>query len=126
MLRERDSAALDCENLTEEIEDLGRSLQRELQSRLTVLIAYLLKRQFQPGLREASTWRAAIRKQRRELSYLLDQSPSLKPKIATLWDKVYRTAVEDAADEMRTDKESFPVACPFTRDQVLDLGFLPE
>jgi hypothetical protein len=34
---------LDWENLAEEIDDLGRSLRRELRSRLTVIVEHLMK-----------------------------------------------------------------------------------
>ena len=39
---------LDLENIAEEIEDVGKSEQRELESRMAVLIAHLLKWQYQP------------------------------------------------------------------------------
>lgn len=125
-LRNRDASALDWENLTEEIEDLGRSASRELRNRLRVLMMHLLKWQFQPELRDGSTWRATIREHRRQIASLFEQSPSLKPQLARVWSKVYRDAAEDAADEMGTDKNALPVSCPFTREQVLDLEFLPQ
>ncbi len=43
-LRERDTERLDWEGLIEEIEDLGKSSKRELESRLSVLLVHLLKR----------------------------------------------------------------------------------
>jgi len=39
---------LDLEHIAEEIEDVGKSEQRELASRMTILLAHLLKWQFQP------------------------------------------------------------------------------
>ena len=43
-LRIGDFANLDMDNLIEEIEDLGRSQKRELNSRLKMLLEHLLKR----------------------------------------------------------------------------------
>lgn len=45
---------LDLEHIAEEIEDVGKSEQRELASRMTLLIAHLLKWQFQPERRGRS------------------------------------------------------------------------
>lgn len=125
-LRGHDQGEIDRENVAEEIADLGLSVRREVRSRLIVLIAHLLKWQHQPALRTGSSWRATIRVQRREIRHLLDESPSLEPKIPGLWTHVYRHAVEDAADEMGRDERSLPVSCPYTLDQVLDPKFLPE
>ncbi len=44
-------AEIDREHLAEEIEDMGRNLQRELVSRLTILFIHLLKWRFQTGYR---------------------------------------------------------------------------
>lgn len=40
--------ALDIEHIAEEIEDVGKSEQRELENRMAVLLAHLLKWQHQP------------------------------------------------------------------------------
>ena len=55
---------LDLENIAEEIEDVGKSEQRELESRMAVLIAHLLKWQYQPTHRGVS-WELTIKDQRR-------------------------------------------------------------
>jgi hypothetical protein len=48
---------LDLAHVAEEIEDVGKSEQRELASRMAVLLAHLLKWQYQPGRRGASCQR---------------------------------------------------------------------
>lgn len=45
---------LDLEHIAEEIEDVGRSEQRELANRMAVLLAHLLKWQYQPERRGVS------------------------------------------------------------------------
>ena len=45
---------LDLEHLAEEIEDVGKSEQRELASRMAVLLMHLLKWKFQPERRSKS------------------------------------------------------------------------
>ena len=51
---------LDIEHLAEEIEDVGKSEQRELENRMAVLLAHLLKWQFQPTHRGAS-WQKRLK-----------------------------------------------------------------
>lgn len=51
LLRAGQFSALDIEHLAEEIEDVGKSEQRELANRMAVLLAHLLKWQCQPERR---------------------------------------------------------------------------
>ena len=46
LLRSQTQQDLDWVNLAEELEDTGKNLKRELESRLKVLFAHLLKRGF--------------------------------------------------------------------------------
>jgi len=55
--------ALDIAHIADEIEDVGKSEQRELASRMAVLLAHLLKWQLQPTRRGAS-WEITVRNQR--------------------------------------------------------------
>lgn len=64
---------LDLEHIAEEIEDVGKSEQRELASRIAVLLAHLLKWQYQPDRRGAS-WRATIRTQRNLIEKRLNRT----------------------------------------------------
>ncbi len=65
-LRAGEFHRLDIEHIADEIEDVGRSEKRELASRISVLMAHLLKWQYQPGRRGAS-WTGTIRVQRRQM-----------------------------------------------------------
>ena len=56
---------------------MGKRDRRELVSRLTVLLADLLKWQFQPQFRSKS-WQFTLREQRTQIAKLLKDSPSLK------------------------------------------------
>lgn len=47
LLQKGDFLAMDIEHLIEELDSMARSDKRELESRLTVLIAHLLKWQYQ-------------------------------------------------------------------------------
>ena len=125
LLRAGEVSALDTENLAEEIESMGKSDRRELRSRLTVLVSHLLKWQFQPEQR-SSSWSGTIREQRRQIELVLADSPSLRPAVAEALAQAYAEAREDAAEETGLGQGAFPAECPFTAEQVLAHGFLPQ
>jgi hypothetical protein len=114
----------DMEHVAEEIEDMGRRDARELNSRLRVLVAHLLKRQFQPDQR-SSSWLGTISAQRQEIDSLLEQSPSLRLTLESGLADNYIRAVKRAAAETGLAADRFPSACPYRADQILDEDFLP-
>lgn len=125
LLRDGRLDALDRENLAEEIESLGRSDRREIESRLKVLLTHLLKWRHQPEGR-CGSWRSTIRDQRRGIAKILKESPSLHTHPAKALKDEYGYAVSDAIDETGLPEDAFPSACPFTIDQILDPAFLPD
>ena len=125
LLRTGDLSLVDALNLAEEIESMGKSLRRELRSRLIVLLAHLLKWRHQPGFRSKS-WSATAREQRREIRDLLTESPSLRAVVARELLRLYTEAREKAGDETGLPETTFPTECPFTPEQILAPDFLPE
>lgn len=125
LLREGRLDAIDRENLAEEIESLGRSDRREIESRLRVLLAHLLKWRFQPEQRKGG-WRVTIRDQRTHISKTIKESPSLGRYPAVVLAEEYGFARANAADETGLPVETFPTECPFSIDQILDVDWLPE
>jgi uncharacterized protein DUF29 len=97
LLRAGDLSAIDVANIAEEIESMGRSDRRAIESRLTVLLTHLLKWQAQPALRSTS-WSVTIREQRRQIEKLLRESPSLRPFVAEALSEAYGDAREDAVE----------------------------
>jgi hypothetical protein len=125
LLRERRWDDLDLENLIDEIESVGGSNKREIENRLTVLMAHLLKWAYQPGIRSAS-WRATINEQRRRIHLILRDSPSLKKYPALIFADQHLGARLEAASETGIAFELFPEQCPFAIEQALDDNFLPD
>lgn len=125
LLRKRQFAKLDIEHIAEELEAMGKSEKRELLSRLTVLLAHLLKWQFQPALRSRS-WRNTILTQRIDIAELLEDSPSLRYELDDKISVAYEKARLSAEDETGMDKASFPEHCPYTLVQMLTGDFFPE
>jgi hypothetical protein len=125
LLKERDYLGLDTENLIEELESMGRSERREVISRLEQLVMHLLKWQFQPGFRGHS-WRTSIRNQRRELTRVLLDNPSLRTELPLIYIEIYPSAVNIAEDETGLSRAVFPSYPPFTLEQALMVDWLPE
>jgi len=115
---------LDIEHIAEEIEDVGKSEQRELESRMAVLLAHLLKWQWQPE-RQGASWERTIREQRKRVMLELKGVPSLSGRlhdVQWLWG-VWSDAVGQAAKE--TGLGDFPEECPWTVAEILDPTWLP-
>jgi hypothetical protein len=103
---------------------MGKSQQRQLYSRLVVLMTHLLKWQYQPG-KQSRSWQATIRVQRRQLHRLLNQNPSLRAQLDQTIAEAYADAIDEAWAETGLDVETFPEAASFTSDQLLDETFFP-
>ena len=118
---------LDLEHIAEEIEDVGKSEQRELETRMAVLLAHLLKWQYQPTHRGRS-WLATIREQRKMIAIRLKQTPSLKKSLSDSdWkEAAWVSASSQAIQETGLDESAFPESCTWTTEQILNQEFLPD
>jgi hypothetical protein len=126
LIRRRRFDEVDVEHVAEEIEDMGKRDHREVRSRLIVLVMHLLKWQLQPEHREKSTWVSTINQQHAELDLVLEDSPSLRHIPKEQLPFIYRNAVERAIRDTGLSRKLFPSDCPYTPEQILDYGFLPE
>ncbi|MEA2060424.1 MAG: DUF29 domain-containing protein [Thermodesulfobacteriota bacterium] len=125
LLREGKFADIDAKHIAEELEAMGRSEKRELISRLSVLIAHLLKWKFQ-AVRRSRSWKNTISTQRLDINDLLEDSPSLRHDIYEKIKKAYKKARIKAEDETGIDKEQFPENCPFSPEEIMNEEFFPE
>ena len=114
----------DVEHIAEEIEDMGKRDLRALDSHVEVLVAHLLKCQFQPEKRSPS-WQNTIAVQRAGVARLLQRFPSLRGRIKPDLPMNYGFAVGRAVRDTGLPKNHFPAECPFTVEQILDPEFLP-
>jgi hypothetical protein len=115
----------DIEHIAEEIESMGKGELRQLENRLAVLFAHLLKWRFQPTHRGRS-WELTVKEQRRRLRRHLAQNPSLQHKLPQAWEDAYGDAILEAARQTGLAEDAFPVQCPFTIAQVLDDAWWPS
>lgn len=117
---------LDLDNILEEIESMGRSDYRALQSRLGVLFMHLLKWQYQPERRQTgSSWERTIKEQRKQIKRILRSNPGLKHKLTDMLTEAYMDAVEDAHDETGLPTSTFPKKCPWSYEEAMNPEFWP-
>ena len=116
---------LDWDHLAEELEEMGASKQQQLESRLRVLLAHLLKWRYQPE-RRGRSWQATIKEQRYAIARLLQKNPSLDGKWDEILTDAYRLGVLLAMRETNLDESTFPVGCPYARERILDDEFWPD
>ena len=124
LLRQGRLSEADIANIAEEIESMGKTEKRELVSRLTVLLAHLLKWQYQPEGRGTS-WTRTIVMQRRGLRRLLQENPSIQAVLAETVADAYQDAAAAAPAVTGRPRTDFPAACPYALDQLLADEFLP-
>ena len=116
---------LDVENLIDELEGMATRDRREMINRLTILIAHLLKWEFQPD-HQSGSWRGSIQEQRLQLNGLLEDSPSLHQQFIESLEKAYPQAIKLASKETELPTTKFPNECPYELAQLLDEDFLPS
>ena len=127
LLKEHRFDELDLENLIEEIETMGRSEKRELESRLTTIIEHLLKLIYWQAEKDydARGWRGTVIEQRRQLQRLLKDSPSLKRLLPEIFLDCYQAAREDTIKKYQLPSKMFSIEPPFTLEEILDYSYLP-
>jgi Domain of unknown function DUF29 len=126
LLRQRaelaNSDELDWLNLAADIEGVVAQEKREVRSRLALIVQHLLKWRYQPELRSRS-WESTLLVQRRDLSAVLEDSPSLRP----FAERVLDSALDAGryAAEREPGLLHLPASCRWTVEEVLDPEFVP-
>ena len=99
LLKERKFELLDVENLAEEIESLGKSDRRQLESLFLRLFEHLLKRRY-VGIQECYRgWDIEIRNFSRQIKRLLKDSPSLKNYLEEIAPDCYQEAIDSVSQD---------------------------
>ena len=117
---------LDLEHIADEIEDVGKSEQREFESRMAVLIMHLIKWHYQPSHRSKS-WERTIKLQRTMLNRRLAKTPSLKAELKNpdFWSDAWADAVLSAEKETNL-LDLFSDTCPWDFEQIINPEFWPN
>ena len=113
-LKAGDFAAIDLDNLIEEVESLGISQRKSVHSFLVRLLEHLLKRYYVPLPDCYRGWEIEIRNFRNELKKEFKYSPSLKSFLVEIFGESYGEALESVREDYpNTD---FPDVWPFAKD----------
>jgi hypothetical protein len=118
---ERVNDQVDWENVIEEIADVQKHYEDEIENRLTTLCVHLLKWQFQPAMR-SNGWRSAIVRSRSRISRLARKIPTLAPYPAAALAEAYPDARRAA--EAETGRTGLSATCPWTIEQVAESHIL--
>ena len=112
LLRAGDFEQLDLDNLLDEVESLGRSDFNGFVGSFEILIAHMLKWDYQPSYR-TNGWIASIDEHRARIERDLFDSPSYRSRLDAAIERAYRPGRALAAKETRLDLRSFPQSCPY-------------
>jgi len=98
-LYHRNLDAIDWENLIEELESMGKSEKRALMSLLTRLLEHLLKLAYWESEkpRSANHWASEVVNFRAQIQARLEDSPSLRSQLPTLYEKAHATAIKSVS-----------------------------
>jgi hypothetical protein len=119
LLREGRIDEADIEHVAEEIEDMGKRDLRELRSRVRQILIHLLKLKVARDrvlTHNQRGWQVSIGKQQAAIRVVIEQSPSLRRRMAAAISAEYPVAARLVAEEFDV---RLPGECPFSEDDVL-------
>jgi hypothetical protein len=128
-LREHRVDEVDWSNIAEEIEDLGKSEKRSVESRIGRVIEHLLKLAYAPAQIKALNrrgWELSIREARRQIRRRLSESPSLRRRTREMLPHGYEGGRNAALAALDLPDSGLPERSPWSLEQVLDESFLPD
>ena len=124
LIRQGHWQEIDVEHVAEELEGMGRSERNEFMSRCAVLLAHLLKWQFQ-SRKQSRSWRLTIEEQRLQIKQLLLENSSFYHQIEDKIAQAYAIGLIQAQKQTHLSKSHFPDSCPYNLSELLDETFYP-
>lgn len=118
LLKNDEFKKLDIGNLIEEIESLGRSEKRALESYLANLFLHLLKMEHQPS-KHSRSWDNSVKNASYHARKILKENPSLKRHLGEIVVDAYFTARLEASSETGLDEAAFAKKCPWKIEEIL-------
>jgi hypothetical protein len=128
-LRQRRIEEIDWANVAEEIEDLGKSEKRSVESHIARIVEHFLKLNYLPRRMKSLNrrgWAISLREARRQLHRLLSESPSLRRKTRELFPHAYQGGRNAVLIAINVPESALPETSPWTLEEVLDDRFLPN
>lgn len=108
-IRNKDVNNMDWENLLEEIEDMGASQKRALDSYVQRLIEHILKLKYWHSERERNErgWRTEVVNFRNRINRILKKNPSLKNYLESEYPDNYNDAIAAMSESFEVPNESY-------------------
>lgn len=125
LLKQGRFSEADMDSIIEELEEMGGNNESQLINRLGVLIAHLMKWQFQPDL-QGNSWSSTIKEQRHKIKRLIRKNPSLKPKIAEAIEEGFSDSKIIIEKDASLILNMLPTECPYNFEQLMDDSFYPN
>ncbi|MFM6308207.1 MAG: DUF29 domain-containing protein [Dolichospermum sp.] len=124
LLSDRQLQEIDYDHLIEELESLGRSEKRTIESLMKQLLIHLLLYQYWATefQRNANHWSLEILTFRDQLNEELAAKTIYNYLVDNL-DKIYQSAMKLAAQKSQL---SLPQQCPYTWQEILNENWLPQ
>ena len=107
-IKNKDVKNMDWEHLLEEIEDMGASQKRALDSYMQRLIEHILKLKYWHSERERNkrSWRSEVVNFRNRINRILKKNPSLKNYFQSEYFDNYQDAVSAMSEKFEIPNES--------------------
>lgn len=112
--QEHVNAPIDWENVAEEIESLGKSDKRAVESLVQHILVHLLKLAASPASEPREGWRKEIRAARKSLERVLRDSPSLRARLQEFVAGEWSQAVDEVAIDLEQFRENADFTEAFT------------
>jgi hypothetical protein len=95
-IQNQDFVDMDWDNLLDEIDDMGKSEKRSLESYLQRLIEHILKLKYWESERERNYrhWRAEVANFRNQINRLLKRNPSFKRYMEEIYPEIFAEVVQ--------------------------------
>lgn len=95
-IQNQDFVDMDWDNLLDEIDDMGKSEKRSLESYLQRLIEHILKLKYweSEGERNYRHWRAEVANFRNQINRLLKRNPSFKRYMEEIYPEIFAEVVQ--------------------------------
>lgn len=117
-LRKKKFEKLDLDHLLEEMEDLGGSYKRAIESHLVIIMLHLLKMKHQSDF-STKSWNDSIVNARVQIDKIIHDNPCLKKYPKEVFAECYSEARKYAAKQIRLSIKKFPLECPWTLNEVM-------
>jgi Domain of unknown function DUF29 len=128
-LRKHRVEEIDWANVAEEIDDLGKSEKHSVESQMARISEQFLKLAYASARIKSQNrrgWELSIRGARHQIRKLLRESPSLRRKTPELFADAHETGRTAALIALNLPDSALPETSPWTVEQVLDDGFVPD